>query len=374
MALRRGPPGRARGTGSGTPASRTSTAAADLASAAAMRCGGCGSKVASVVLHRVLGRLPPAPHPDVLIGFGGGEDAAVLRVPPGKLLVQSVDHFRTFLDDPWLFGRIAAHHCLSDLFAMGAEPRTAQAMVTLPFARPDKVEQDLFDLLSGVTETLSEAGAALVGGHTAEGPECAARPHRERPLRHRPPQGGGRGRRPAVPHEAARHGGRLRRRHAGRSPRRDGGTRPSRRCSAPMRRRPASCAPAGRPPAPTSPGSACSDIWWRCSGQAGRTRSWILPPCRACKAPARSSPGGVRSSLHEANAAFGAALDGIDPHDPRAALLYDPQTSGGLLASVPAERADECASALAAAGCGAAARIGTIVSASPPGGRVRVRT
>ena len=55
----------------------------------------------------------------------------------------------------------------------GRAPGTAQAMVTLPFAAPDKVEQDLFDLLSGVTEGLAEAGAVLVGGHTAEGPECA---------------------------------------------------------------------------------------------------------------------------------------------------------------------------------------------------------
>ena len=68
-------PGGIRGAG-------VSTVVAELASAAAMRCGGCGSKVSSVVLHRVLGRLPSVTHPDVLIGFHGGDDAAVLRVPP----------------------------------------------------------------------------------------------------------------------------------------------------------------------------------------------------------------------------------------------------------------------------------------------------
>ena len=81
---------------------------------------------------------------------------------------------------------------------------------------------------------------------------------------------------------------------------------------------------------------------------------------------------GLRSSLHAANAAFGIALDGLDPGDRRAALLFDPQTSGGLLASVPAEWADECTSALASEGCGAAV-IGTF-RAAVPGGRVRVRT
>lgn len=376
---------RARGTGAGTAAaSRTSTAAAaaasaaGLASGAAMRCGGCGSKVASAVLHRALGRLPPpAPHPDVLVGLRGGEDAAVLRVPPDKLLVQSVDHFRTFLDDPWLFGRIAAHHCLSDLFAMGAEPRTAQAMVTLPFAPPAKVEQDLFDLLSGVTETLSEAGAALVGGHTAEGPECALgltvnglcdtallkagaadgdRLFLTKPL--------GTGVVFAADMRAEAPGGTV-----------DAALASMLRSNAAAARVFRACGAA-----------SCTDVTGfgllghlvellRASGADAELDLAALPRLQGADALLAR---GVRSSLHEANAAFGAALDGLDPGDPRAALLYDPQTSGGLLASVPDGRADECASALAAAGCGAAARIGTVVGADPtdpgaPGGRVRVR-
>ena len=82
---------------------------------------------------------------------------------------------------------------------------------------------------------------------------------------------------------------------------------------------------------------------------------------------------GFRSSLHPANAAFAIALHGLDPDDPRAALLIDPQTSGGLLAAVPADRAAGCAEALAAAGCGAAAVLGTFRAAAP-GGRVRILT
>ncbi len=353
-------------------AARAAKAAAELASAAAMRCGGCGSKVASVVLHRVLGRLEPAPHPDVLVGFRGGDDAAVLRVPPDKLLVQSVDHFRTFIDDPWLFGRIAASHCLSDLFAMGAEPRTAQAMVTLPFAPPDKVEQDLFDLLSGVTETLSETGAALVGGHTAEGPECAlgltvnglcdtalllksGAANGDR-LFLTKPLGTGvifaadmRAEAPCETVSAALASMVLSNSAAARIFRACGAT-------------------------------SCTDVtgfgllghlveMLRASGVDAELDLASLPRLQGTDALFER---GLRSSLHAANAAFGAALDGLDPGDPRAALLFDPQTSGGLLASVPDERANECASALAAAGCGAAAQIGTVLSADP-GGRVRVR-
>ena len=311
----------------------------ELASAAAMRCGGCGSKVASAVLHRVLGRLPAAPHPDVLVGFEGGDDAAVLRIPPDKLLVQSVDHFRTFIDDPHLFGRIATNHCLSDLFAMGAEPRTAQAMVTLPFAAPDKVEQDLFDLLSGVTEALAEAGAVLVGGHTAEGPECAL------------------------------------------------GLTVNGLCDLPMLKAGAAdgdrlllTKPLGtgvvfaadmRAEAPSEAVEAALDSMLRSNEAAARIfREHEATSCTDVTgfgllghlvemlrgggvdaeldlAAIPRLPGtdalfarGFRSSLHAANAAFAIALHGLDPDDPRAALLIDPQTSGGLLAAVPAGPGD----------------------------------
>ena len=348
-----------------------STVAAELAAAAAMRCGGCGSKVASAVLHRVLGRLPPAAHPDVLVGFDGGDDAAVLRVPPGKLLVQSVDHFRTFIDDPYLFGRIATNHCLSDLFAMGAEPRTAQAMATLPFAAPDKVEQDLFDLLSGVTEALAEASAALVGGHTAEGPECAlgltvnglcdtallkaGAADGDRLLLTKPLGTG-------VVFAA--------------DMRAEASSEVVSAAIASMLDSNAAAARVFR----LSGASSCTDVtgfgllghlveMLRGGGVDAEIDLAAIPRLPGTDALFER---GFRSSLHAANAAFGAALDGLDPGDPRAALLFDPQTSGGLLASVPDERAKECASALAAAGCGAAV-IGTFRTAAP-GGRVRVRT
>ena len=358
--------GRLRTSGTAT----ANLAIDELASAAAMRCGGCGSKVASAVLHRVLGRLPSVAHPDVLVGFDGGDDAAVLRVPSGKLLVQSVDHFRTFIDDPYLFGRIAANHCLSDLFAMGAEPRTAQAMVTLPFAPPDKVEQDLFDLLSGVTETLSEAGAALVGGHTAEGPECALGLTVNGLCD------------TALLKAGAADGDRLVL------------TKPlgtgvifaaDMRAEAPSETVGAAVALMLEPNAAAARifrelgATSCTDVtgfgllghlveMLQAGGVDAELDLAAVPRLTGTDALFER---GFRSSLHAANAAFGAALDGLDSADPRAALLFDPQTSGGLLASIPPERANECASALTAAGCAAAAAIGTVRRATP-GGRVRV--
>ena len=136
-----------------------------------MRCGGCGSKVGATILDRVLARLAPLRRDDVVVGLDAPDDAAVEEVPPGKVVVQTVDAFRALVDDPYLFGRITANHCLSDLYAMGAEPRSALAIVTVPYGSEAKTEALLDDLLAGAVAELNAAGAALVGGHTTEGAE-----------------------------------------------------------------------------------------------------------------------------------------------------------------------------------------------------------
>ncbi|GAA5524229.1 selenide, water dikinase [Microbulbifer aestuariivivens] len=136
---------------------------------APMRCNGCGAKVGADALSRALASLPPQRSP--LLQRGIGDDAAVMQVPAGELLVQSTDQLRALVDDPWLFGRMAALHALSDLFAMHARPATAQTLVTLPLAAEPLTRRDLQQLLAGAVLELNRHGCVLSGGHTSEGAE-----------------------------------------------------------------------------------------------------------------------------------------------------------------------------------------------------------
>jgi len=139
----------------------------------AMRCGGCGAKVGSGVLSRVMQRLPKHSRDDVLIGRDSPDDSAMLAVPDGKVMVQSVDYFRAFIDDAFQFGAIAANHALGDVYAMGAEPQSVLAIATVPYGREKIVEETLYELLAGAMRILEPTGAVLVGGHSAEGAELA---------------------------------------------------------------------------------------------------------------------------------------------------------------------------------------------------------
>jgi selenide,water dikinase len=146
-----------------------------------MRCGGCGSKVSSDVLSAVLKKIDIPDDPRILMGTRAGEDAAVHRVrpelfgsDPAKLVeVQTVDYFKAFINDPYRFGRIAALNSVSDIYAMNARPFSALAIATLPYARGPIQEAQLYELLSGAVDSFRELGVVLTGGHTTEGPEMA---------------------------------------------------------------------------------------------------------------------------------------------------------------------------------------------------------
>ena len=335
------------------------------ASAETMRCGGCGAKVASPVLSAALARIEAGTRRDVIVGLDSPDDAAILEVPDGAVLVQSVDHFRPFVDDPYLFGHICAVHCLGDLFAMGAGAHSAQAMVTLVHGRAEKQEEELFQILSGAVEALREAGAILVGGHTGEGPEPSfglavngfAAP--DAILR----KGGARAGDRLVLTKALGTGvifaAHMRSR---------GGAEAVEAALASMRlsnRHGAQLLAAHG-------ARGCTDITgFGLLGHlvellsASRTRARI----HALRLPLLPGAGelleqGFRSTLHPGNETFAVRLDRDGCRRAAPPILYDPQTSGGLLASVPADRSDACLLALRKAGYRDATMIGEILPSS----------
>ncbi len=140
-----------------------------------MRCGGCGAKVPASTLRTVLARISDTNQSGagVAVGLKAADDAAVIDVPANHQLVQSVDHFRSFIDDPWQFGFITTNHCLNDLFAMGATPHSALATAIVPYGAAGPVAAELEALLSGAIACLDAVGATLAGGHSAEGAELS---------------------------------------------------------------------------------------------------------------------------------------------------------------------------------------------------------
>jgi selenide,water dikinase len=132
-------------------------------------CAGCASKLAAGELARVLGDLPAQTDPNVLVDFRGSDDAGIYRWPGGPALVQTVDFFTPIVDDPFTYGQIAAANALSDVYAMGGVPVTALAIAAMP---ETGIEGDTIrQIFLGGFDKLQEAGAALLGGHTVRDPE-----------------------------------------------------------------------------------------------------------------------------------------------------------------------------------------------------------
>ena len=125
--------------------------------------GGCGAKIGPDELAGYLQKLPVISDPRLMVGFEGSDDAAVYRLGPDTALVSTVDFFPPMVDDPFLFGQIAAANALSDVYAMGGRALYALNLVCFP----QKMDKEILgQILLGGAEKVAESGAVLCGGHS----------------------------------------------------------------------------------------------------------------------------------------------------------------------------------------------------------------
>ncbi|PHS79515.1 MAG: selenide, water dikinase SelD [Rhodospirillaceae bacterium] len=336
-------------------------------SAVAMRCGGCGAKVGANVLTRALADLEPVANADVLVGLHAPDDAAVVQIPPGKVMVHTVDYFRSFIDDPYIFGQVAANHALSDIFAMGAVAQSALAIATVPYGLEAKVEATLREMMSGAMEVLNDAGATLVGGHTSEGPELAlgfsvnglADPDAIL-------QKGGMAQGDILILTKALGTGTLfaaDMQHCAKGRWIDGAVK----SMVQSNRLAADCVF-------NFGASACTDItgfgllghtveMTKASGVDVEIDLDALPILDGAQDTVRL---GILSSLQPANIRLRRGIRNLEEmkNHERYPLIFDPQTSGGLLASLPAEKAQSCLQALHELGYSKAAIVGRVTAES----------
>lgn len=126
--------------------------------------GGCGCKIPSATLSRLLSRIPAQASAALMVGGEGADDAAVYRLDDGRALVASTDFFAPVVDDPYDYGRIAAANALSDIYAMGAQPALALNLTGLPLERVG--EDAAGEILKGGVEICAQAGVVVGGGHS----------------------------------------------------------------------------------------------------------------------------------------------------------------------------------------------------------------
>ena len=278
-------------------------------------------------------------------------------------MLHTVDYFRGFIDDPYVFGQVAANHSLGDIFAMGGEPQSALAIVSIPFGLEAKMQDLLVQLMAGALQVLNQAGTALVGGHTSEGAELAM----------------------GFAVNGLADPARLLRK---------GGMRPGEKLiltkplgtgtlfAADMRGKAkgrwidaalASMLQSSRAAARCLHGhgaTACTDVTGfgllghlaemaRPSGVDVELSLDALPLLDGALDTVRL---GIFSSLQPQNVRLRRAVRGTEAFadDPRLPLIFDPQTAGGLLASVPGAQADACLLGLRGCGYAEAAIIGTV--------------
>lgn len=132
-----------------------------------VKTSGCAAKLGPGVLHNVLQNLPKFNNPNLLVGFDTSDDACVYKINDSLVAIQTVDFFPPMIDDPYLFGQIAAANALSDVYAMGGSPATAMNLMCFPSCLEISIMQSI---LEGGYSKVMEAGAVIAGGHTITDP------------------------------------------------------------------------------------------------------------------------------------------------------------------------------------------------------------
>ena len=127
------------------------------------KCAGCGAKVGAGTLAKLLEGIQVHRDPNLLVGFDRSDDASVYKLSEDLALVQTVDFFPPIADDPYLFGQIAAANALSDVYAMGGEPKLCLNIMAVPRDMPPETVRRL---LRGGYDKVYEAGALITGGHS----------------------------------------------------------------------------------------------------------------------------------------------------------------------------------------------------------------
>lgn len=131
-----------------------------------VKAGGCAAKLGAGELAKILAALPSNTVPELLAGIGNFEDAAVYKISEDLAIVQTIDFFPPLLDDPYLYGQIAATNALSDVYAMGGRPILALNVLCFPTC--DYPEKVLAEILRGGAEQIAASGAVLAGGHSIQ--------------------------------------------------------------------------------------------------------------------------------------------------------------------------------------------------------------
>jgi len=287
----------------------------------------------------------------------------VVDVPPGKVMVHTVDFFRAMIDDPYVFGKVAANHSLGDIYAMGAEPQSALAIATVPYGIEAKVEDTLTQMMSGAMEVLRDAGAALVGGHTGEGAELSlgfavnGLIDRDKVMRKGGLQPGDRLVLTKPIGTGTLFAADMRHKAKGRwiAAALESMVRSNREGAACLLQH----------------GShACTDVTG--FGLLGHLVEMVrasdvdvelhLDAIPILEGAAEMVQAGIVSSLQPQNVRLRRAIANLEEAaaDPRYPLIFDPQTAGGLLASVPADKADACVETLRTLGYPSAAVVGSV--------------